>query len=172
MTKLISVLLFLSLSGNSWAASPTEIMGRAYARDGDDLVVCFDLNGAAACRRVRLHGIDAFELDQFCIKGGKVWQCGVEAKQALQKLVAGQAVRCVLAQETKSYGRSVMTCYGGGLELNAEMVKLGFALDCPRYSHGRYAPIEAEAKALSSGAWEGTFVSPWAFKGKHYCEPR
>jgi endonuclease YncB( thermonuclease family) len=165
MSRVILFLLFfLAPISTLWSAPPQEIIGKAYAWDGDDLAV----EGV----RIRLHGIDAFELSQLCLHNGVPWQCGVEAKQALDALVRNHLVRCVLAQGRETHGRPVMRCYVGELELNAEMVKLGFALDCPRYSHGRYEPIQQEARSAARGAWAGTFLTPWASKGKSYCVPR
>jgi endonuclease YncB( thermonuclease family) len=96
----------------------------------------------------------------------------MDAWRTLQDLVSGHHVRCVLAQAKESRGRPVMRCYTGDLELNAEMVRLGFAVDCYRYSRGRYQAIEQEARAARRGAWAGTFVTPAVFKGQNYCDPR
>jgi endonuclease YncB( thermonuclease family) len=165
MFRVILFVLFCVGLGTVARSEPAEeIVGKAYARDGDDLVI----NGT----RIRLHGIDAFELDQTCSHSGGSWACGVEAKRALDALVAGKEVRCELAQQSQTHGRSVMRCYVAELEINAEVVKLGFALDCPRFSHGSYEAIEREAQAAARGAWASTFVTPWAHKGKTYCETR
>jgi len=115
------------MMGSAWGGPPSEVVGQAYARDGDDLVI----DG----KRIRLHGIDAFERNQICIKDGTVWPCGMEAWRNLQELVAGQQVRCVLAQANETRGRPVMRCYTGVLELNAEMVRLGLAVDCVRQNY-------------------------------------
>jgi len=162
----LGVCLFLCvvLAGSAWCAPPAELVGKAYAWDSDDLVI----DG----KRVRLHGIDAFERYQMCRSGGRSWLRGMEAWRALQDLVAGQHVRCVLAQVKESRALPVMRCYAGELELNAEMVRLGLALECFRFSRGRYEAIEEEARAARRGAWAGTFETPAASKGQNYCAPR
>jgi len=157
-------LMSVAVLGPAWAAPPTELLWQAYAWDGDDLVI----DG----KRICLHGIDAFERSQTCTKDGTAWPCGMEAWRTLQELVAGRQVRCVLAQTSETRGRPVMRCYTGDLELNAEMVRLGLAVDCVRFSKGRCAAIEQEARAARRGAWAGTFVQPDASKGQNYCAPR
>lgn len=74
------------------------LTGTATAADGDSLVV--------GSQRVRLFGIDAPELDQKCQTGGNAWQCGADAKQRLNELVAGQRVDCQVLG-TDQYGRSL-----------------------------------------------------------------
>ncbi|MDH3770976.1 MAG: hypothetical protein OET79_08325 [Nitrospirota bacterium] len=45
--------------------------------------------------RVRLFGIDAFELAQTCLDArGEPWRCGIEAKVALADLVQDHPVAC------------------------------------------------------------------------------
>jgi endonuclease YncB( thermonuclease family) len=163
---IVSLLFSLYLAGAALGAAPppTELVGRAIAWDGDDLVI--------AGIRIRLHGIDAFELRQVCMRDSEPWPCGSMAWQALQRLVADSDVRCEPAQKRKSRGRPIMTCYVGTLNLNAEMVRQGFAMDCRRFSNGRYAAMEGEARNARHGVWAGTFVTPAASKGKDYCVPR
>lgn len=38
-------------------------------------------------------------------------------------------------------------CYVEGRDVAAQMVRLGLARDCPRYSGGRYAELERRARA-------------------------
>ena len=163
---IVSLLFSLHLAGAALGAAPlpTELVGTAFAWDGDDLVI--------AGIRIRLHGIDAFERRQVCMRDDKLWLCGAVARQVLQALVGDNEVRCEPAQRRKSRGRPVMTCYVGALNLNAEMVRQGLAMDCRRFSNGRYAAMEGEARDARRGVWAGTFVTPAASKGKDYCVPR
>lgn len=156
MTVPVLVILLLS----TIVLAQETVSGRATVRDGDDLVV----NGL----QIRLFGVDAFELNQKCQLDGKSWACGRVAKQKLEELVAKDEVRCVGAGKT-TRDRRVMRCYIGDKELNAEMVALGLALDCPAYSKELYKKIEAQAKEQRKGAWAGEFLAPWQAQGKTYC---
>jgi len=119
--------------------------------DGDSLRVA----GAP----IRLHGIDAPELAQHCQDGaGRDYACGERARDALVRLIGRQAVRC-LQRDTDRYGRVVAVCSVGGLDLNGEMVRLGWATAYRRYSEA-YAPIEAAARAAGTGLWAGRFEMP------------
>jgi endonuclease YncB( thermonuclease family) len=49
------------------------------------------------------------------------------------------------------------------------MVKNGLAFDYPRYSHGKYAAEQNEAKAAKKGVWvqsEGA-IKTWDARNKH-----
>jgi micrococcal nuclease len=86
--------------------------------------------------KVRLQGIAAPE----------TWQAGgKEAKEYLEK-DEGKPVKCEL-DGTKSHKREVGICYVDGQDIAADVIKAGLALDCPRFSHGRYKKIEQPAAA-------------------------
>ena len=55
-----------------------------------------------------------------------------------------------------------------GLELNAEMVRLGWALAYrpgnDAFPRPEYEPQEAEAKAAGRGMRGGTFIPPWEWR--------
>ena len=162
IARMVAGTAVLAILFASSIAFGQAITGRGTAQDGDDLVV----NGT----RIRLHGMDAFELDQTCKRAdGTQWPCGQEAKRMLNELVSNKVVRCDRVQATLSNGRPVMRCFVDQMELNAEMVRRGLALDCPPFSNGRYKATEAQAKADKEGAWTGTFTAPWVHKGKIYC---
>lgn len=110
---------------------PSQISGPAYAIDGDTIIV-LDSARHFTTLRVRLHGIDAEELSE---------PHGYQAKVSLQQIIQG-GVGCKLTGEV-SYNRHIGTCYNqDGLDVGAEMVRLGFALDCAHYSGGQYKPLE------------------------------
>lgn len=82
---------------------------------------------------LRLAGIDAPELDH-------PW--GQKAKWELVKLCKGQVITAKI-EPLMSYDRLVATCYlPDGRDLSAEMVRLGLALDWPKFSSGKYAHLE------------------------------
>jgi len=143
-------------------AQGDKLCGRATAKDGDDLLI--------AGQDIRLHGIDAFEPGQRCTNGrGQAWACGDSARRKLNQLVAGAEVCCERMQATTTRGRVVMRCVVGEMDVGQEMVRAGLALDCPRFSQGRYQGDEAAARAAHRGAWEGEFTAPWVHKGQVYC---
>jgi micrococcal nuclease len=103
----------------------TVIRGRALIVDGDSLVI----QGAD----IRLFGVDAPELAH---------PYGKTAKYALIKLCKGQTIRAEVVM-TDAHGRTVSRCYlEDGRDLSAEMVKLGLAIDWPKFSGGVYRHLE------------------------------
>lgn len=85
--------------------------------------------------QIRLFGIDAPEIDH---------PYGQKAKWALIKLCKGQRVTAEITDED-AYGRTVARCtLQDGRDLSAEMVRIGMAIDWPKYSGGVYATLETE----------------------------
>lgn len=104
----------------------TTIVGSAYVVDGDTLVI--------GKTQIRLFGVDAPELSH---------PHGKSAKWALFSMCKGQVVRAEVTQKD-SHGRTVAQCYlQDGRDLSAEMVKIGFALDWPKFSGGKYRSLES-----------------------------
>lgn len=126
--------------------------------DGDTLQMGKD--------RVRLHGIDAPESRQTCFRGRRAWACGAEATRALERLIGASDVKC-RKRATDRYGRSVSECQAGGQNINAWMVRNGWAVAYRQYGGARYLADEAVAKGRKVGVWSGRFVMPWDWrKGK------
>lgn len=101
------------------------VQGAAYVTDGDTITI--------NKTQIRLFGIDAPELDH---------PYGKKAKWALVKLCKGHTVRAEIA-EKDDYGRTVAHCrLPDGRDLSAEMVKLGLAIDWPKFSGGKYKKLE------------------------------
>lgn len=114
------------------AESGQVILGRAEIIDGD--TVALTVRGARV--KVRLQGVDAPELDT---------RAGRAARTALRRIVGNASVRCELTG-IQSYDREVGVCFGGdGRDIGAAIIAEGLALDCPRYSGGRYTALETEA---------------------------
>lgn len=100
--------------------------GPAFVIDGDTIVI--------QKTQIRLFGIDAPEMNH---------PYGKNAKWVLLRLCKGQIVRAEVSEQD-AYGRTVARCYlPDGRELSAEMVKLGLAIDWPKYSGGIYRTMEA-----------------------------
>lgn len=114
----------------------------------------------------RLDGIDAPAPDQLCIdEHADSWACGVEARDALTRLIAGRAVRCDdLGTDPLAKKRRLGTCTveGETASLNQSLIQLGFALDTD--GAGRFKADETKAKDDRHGLWKGCFVAPQEFR--------
>jgi endonuclease YncB( thermonuclease family) len=135
--------------------SATTLTGTARVTDGDTIKI----RGT----RIRLNGIDAPETDQVCLDGnGAEYRCGIAARSALGELIAGRNVTCT-GDEIDRYHRRIMTCLVGDTDLNAAMVKSGWALAFRRYST-IYVPQEHAARRKQAGLWTGAFIAPWDWR--------
>jgi endonuclease YncB( thermonuclease family) len=143
--------------GPAFAAGTTgaPVSGPARVIDGDTI----DIGDV----RVRLEGIDAPESGQRC-KRPLIgwWACGTAATAALTKLVDGQTVTCERHGQDK-YGRMLGVCSTGGQEINAWMVRQGYAWAFVRYSQA-YVQDEAAAKAARLGVWQAETQPPWEYR--------
>ncbi len=126
--------------------------------DGDTVTVLVQDPGRRELR-VRLHGIDAPERNQ---------PFGTRAKQELSALVFNKTVR-IRRVETDRYGRTVARLFVDGLEVNAEMVRRGYA-----WWYERYAPddpalraAQDEARSKKLGLWRDPKpLPPWEFRAR------
>ncbi len=138
------------------AGEQAAVVGRAEVVDGDSLLV--------GTVKVRLFGIDAPEVGQYC-KGsdGSRWPCGQHATVALDRLAGGRAVRCEV-KDTDSWGRKVCVCkLGDGRDLSTAMVTAGWALAYRRFSND-YVDDETRAESRGVGIWRGSMVPPWKWR--------
>jgi len=132
-----------------------DITGKPRIIDGDTVEI--------AGERIRLNGIDTPETNQSCLDNtGKRWRCGREATLALTAIVGDQAVTCKGGERDK-YKRLIAICFAGTKDLNAEMVRQGWAPAYRKYSTA-YVVEEASAKAQKLGLWRGQFVAPWDWR--------
>lgn len=135
------------------------VVGSARVTDGDTIVI-----GSV---KVRLEGIDAPEADQTCGKAWfGTWKCGLEATRHLELLVRDRAVRCE-SKGTDAYGRMLGVCFTEGLELNADMVRNGFAWAFVKYST-RLVEVEADARAAKRGIWQGAAIPAWQWRAERW----
>ena len=131
-----------------------RLSGKARVTDGDTI--------RFGETRVRLFGIDAPEIKQTCDFEDKTWNCGIEARIALVKMIAEQEVSCEKKDKDR-YGRIVAVCMAGGVNLNALMVREGWALAYRKYSRD-YVDEELIARRGKTGLWKGTFKFPWEWR--------
>ncbi|MGE3874911.1 MAG: thermonuclease family protein [Parvibaculaceae bacterium] len=136
----------------------TVTPGNADVIDGDSFRLGKD--------EIRLNGIDAPEYRQTCRdETGRDWNCGKEAARVLRDLVAGRTVACS-GLDADRYGRLVSRCTAGDLVLNAEMVRLGWAVAYTRHAL-LYVKEEEEARRAKRGIWRGTFDLPEDWRQIH-----
>ncbi len=131
-----------------------DIVGEARIIDGDTI----EISG----ERIRLHGIDAPETRQTCDVAGVPWPCGESATLALVDETDGRPVTCK-GDKRDRYGRIIAVCYSGDRDLNAMMVREGWALAYRRYAKD-YVDDESEARAALKGMWRADFVEPWKWR--------
>jgi endonuclease YncB( thermonuclease family) len=113
-----------------------DIIGIPYIVDGDGLAFDGDIH-------VRLFGLDAPEMSH---------PEGKPSKDYLAQLVGGAPVR-VVPQSVDKYKRIVGIVYSmDGEDLNARMVKDGYARAYSSFSK-RYTHLERKAKRSGAGLW-------------------
>ncbi len=115
--------------------------------------------------RIRLEGIDAPETTQACgLRTSGQWRCGEGATQQLIKLINKRPVVCENMGLDK-YRRTLGRCLAGNTNLNAEMVRTGYAWAFVRYSKA-YVAQETEAKAARAGIWQGDAQPAWEYRAR------
>jgi endonuclease YncB( thermonuclease family) len=119
---------FLAVLVSSPAFADRLLEGRVtVVRDVDTIVV--------AGTPVRLNGLVGPETST---------RVGREARAFMIHLVRGETVTCQLNGE-RTYDRWVGNCFLDGQDIAAIAVTNGHALDCQRYSGGRYRGLETPA---------------------------
>jgi endonuclease YncB( thermonuclease family) len=132
-----------------------SLTGRAKVIDGDTIVVADQL--------VRVHGLDAPELDQTFQWRGQQMACGTMSLAALEALIAGVKVRCEVVERDR-HGRLVAKVFSpNGVDTGRRLVSAGWAVAYRRYSRD-YVAAENEARKARRGMWRGTFVKPWVWR--------
>lgn len=116
--------------------------------------------------KIRLESIDAPESDQMCLDAdGKRWRCGIEARDRLTAHIGNHSIDC-MPSSLDAYGRTLAVCRAAGEDLNAWMVRQGWALAFVRYSK-TYVPDEAAAREARRGIWSGAFIAPWDWRHRN-----
>ena len=130
------------------------ISGKAKVIDGDTIHI--------ENNKIRLHGIDAPELNQNCNYKNKDWACGQKSKKFLIKLIDLDAVNCQVIGIDK-YKRYIGICYVKKLNINKMLVKNGWAI-AYRYYSKDYTDEEFIAKKMRMGIWKGDFEEPYIYR--------
>lgn len=131
------------------------ITGRATVVDGDGL----EIGGT----KIRLFGIDAPEIDQYCQRGDQTrWRCGHYASVELDRLVASREVTCTV-RTVDQYDRPVAVCRVGDADVAESQVRNGWAVAYRKFTKD-YADEENAARSARRGLWAGPFEMPWAWR--------
>ena len=156
--SLAALLLIVAMAMTAWVwlPAPVHIVPLVHIIDGDSLTVRQD-GGSVT---IRLTGIDAAEYRQDCARrDASRWPCGREARAALEKLAGRGPLHCEVAAKDR-YDRTLAMCrtrpFPNGIDLGAEMVRLGWAVA----TSDAYLVEEAEAQAQRRGIWQGDFIRP------------
>jgi len=133
-----------------------EWHGQARIVDGDTL--------AMGPTHFRLISMDAPEGKQKCYDPNHAeYDCGKNATRQLEKLIDGRDVTCAGGKRDR-YGRSLVVCFAGDVNLNAEMVRSGWAVSYLGHDFDRE---EAEAREAKRGLWAGEFKRPADWRKNH-----
>lgn len=136
------------------ARAEADIVGPARVIDGDTLEL--------AGEKIRLHGVDAPESDQYCTAAEFEYPCGVMATAWLVEATLGRDLACKVVTRDR-WGRMVALCTVDGQSLNEMLVTSGWAVAFRKYSH-EFEAQEADARRAGRGMWQGPFVYPVAWR--------
>ncbi len=137
---------------------PKTLIGLARVLDGDTI----EIRGIT----LRLAGVDAPEVQQTCrTDAGNTWPCGATAKDKLRSKIGMGTVSCE-ARGRDRYGRVMATCATAGEELNAWLVREGWALSYVPFGD-RFRREEDDARKYRRGIWTGILVAPWIWRDQH-----
>ena len=121
---LIFIGLVISLASGAFAQVASISGTVTKVRDGDTIEV-----GPIV---IRLKGVAAPELGE---------PLGRKARDFMFRVVISKPIQCELNGD-KSYDRFVASCFLEGKDIGAALISAGLALDCPRFSGGRYVLLE------------------------------
>ena len=131
-------------------AALRTVSGPATVIDGSTL----EIGG----RRLRLHGIDAPDLDQICSDGHeRDYSCGRAAAKALAARIGGESVTC--EPSAAANGSAGVLCRLGEDDLAAWMVANGYAV-ADRSVSADYTDQDRRAWGRRLGLWAGVFELP------------
>ena len=164
---LISIIAIFFITPENLKAKELKIIsGMAKVIDGDTIQI--------HKKKIRLFGIDAPEKNQKCQKiwltialfsFNKDYSCGEISTNKLKKKINNQFMICKWKNKDR-YKRLIAECFKDKTNINAWMVRYGYAVAYRKYSK-KYVAHEEIAKKDKLGLWSGTFEMPWDFRKKN-----
>ncbi len=162
---LISIcLIFFFLTYNDVKSEEVKIIsGIGKVTDGDTIII--------EGKKIRFFGIDAPEKNQQCKKAwltisfisfSKDYPCGQISTDKLKKKINNKLLICKWTNKDR-YKRYIAECFKNKTNLNAWMVRNGYAVAYRKYSK-KFVSEEIFAKKEKLGLWSGTFMMPWDFR--------
>ena len=157
--SLFSIILFSTII-TSAISFEKIITGKANVTDGDTIKI--------NDQKIRLFGIDAPEIKQFCkevylsfliFNFKRDYKCGEKSTNALKKKIKNKKIRCLIQDKKDRYRRNIGVCYLKKQDINSWLVKNGYAIAYRRYSK-KYIIDEQYAEDNKLGIWQGTFMEP------------
>jgi endonuclease YncB( thermonuclease family) len=151
--KAASVFLCLIILFCSAFTSRSETGRVVGVSDGDTITI---LHADYSQEKIRLFGIDCPEKSQ---------AFGQKAKQFTSSLVYGKVVTIRRMDEDR-YGRTVAWVFAGKTNVNAELVRAGYAWHFRKYSNDpELQRIEDDARNAKRGLWAyPNPVPPWEYR--------
>jgi len=139
------------------ASDTEEFTGKVIrVHDGDTLTL---LKSKRKHLQIRLEGIDAPEIGQ---------PFGDESRVALDGMVYGRQVT-IRPVTIDKYGRTIARVFLGTLDVNLEMVRLGFAWRYDHYSQEQALGLaQQQARGQKWGLWQDRNPTPpWDWRHSH-----
>ena len=161
----ISILLiFFFLTYNDVKSEEIKIIsGIAKVTDGDTIRI--------EGKKIRFYGIDAPEKKQQCkkpwltisfISFSKDYPCGQISTDKLKKKINNKSLICKWTNKDR-YKRYIAECFKDKTNINAWMVRNGYAVAYRKYSR-KFVSQEIFAKKEKLCLWSGTFMMPWDYR--------
>ena len=157
-------LIFFLLSYNDVKSEEVKIIsGIAKVTDGDTIRI--------EGKKIRFFGIDAPEKKQQCkkpwltisfISFNKNYPCGQISTDKLKKKINNKLLICKWSNKDR-YKRYIAECFQNKTNINAWMVRNGYAVAYRKYSK-KFVSQEIFAKKEKLGLWSGTFMMPWDYR--------
>ena len=148
------LITFFLILYSSTSFSEKIINGKAKIIDGDTIHI--------GKNKIRLHGIDALEINQTCTIKEKTWECGIESYLALKSIILNNKVQCEII-DVDQYKRLIGKCFVNKIYINQYMVLNGWAI-AYRYYSLDFIDDEEIAKKNKIGIWKGKFQEPYLFR--------
>ncbi len=145
----------LMSNNDAYAATQDLLVGKVTVTDGDTVRM--------GEHRIRLFGIDAVEARQTCQLPSGEWACGRASRRALERLVEGRTLTCEVHDMDR--GRHVAVCYEGTVDINARMVRRGWAVAYTQFSED-YVEEEAAAQRDGLALWRSEFERPHDYRAR------